>query len=174
MLIEILVFAVIAWIILYRLFSILGDVDITVLSSNARGIKDVTNTQPVDDRGLSPSQEHQYKIDSIRKRVGTFDEYNFVQSVVKLAILVMDISKKGTWSEVEYLVDSRFFKEIQQYKYLKDIKNLNAKIKDVIFFGKNIMIKVELIGDSFSEIWSFNRHLARKSQIWHLSNIKQS
>lgn len=199
--IEVLIFAAIAFFIISRLISIIGTSDEDNQMRKSRfgersSLKDVTEigqdwspefgstrknseifinkkllSDPNDKNLISQIQEIYFKDEK-------FSLEKFVKNASRAWRMILESLKDSDNQMLEELVDKRFIdllKERSDYYEQINLKSTpDVKISDVTFFGNNIMIKcIFNIQDKEFEEWTFSKTIYQNSPIWYLSNIER-
>ncbi len=179
-LIELIIFAAIAFFIINKLISILGSV-----SENDRAkrksffgeieLKDVTNvrkkTMVLTPRFNSKRKinnklkdlivkEHQEEITEglieVTSKLPSFNINNFLKGAKSAFKMIIKASNSGKEDEMEELIDKRYLEQFRSvatnYSDFSQAKlaNLTAQISEIYMFGNNIFIKVLFIGKNIT------------------------
>ena len=178
-LIELLVFAGVAAVLVTKLISILGvtdenDQDPSLFGE--RGLKDVTCSSKIDIENIlnkkrkSSSQNlgdiltedcenHEELVQNLQKitcKLPKFDPRKFVKGAVEAFKMIISSVNCNNKKDLDSLVDKRFLAELLSIsdKYgsinKKKVESLVAKISNVYFFGNMIFIKVLFLGDKIT------------------------
>lgn len=194
--IELVIFAAIAFFIISKLISVLGTSDDDSRYGEPSGLKDVTgssknwaesvkiaglvkNIAKFDtnilanpkDRGLASAViEIESKIDKFKPEV-------FIKNSVKAFSMIIEALSSKNYSHIEELVDKRYIETLlenaSKYETLDLSSKIEAKISDVTFFGNNVMIRVIFSHVNLKEEWTFLRNINQDMPIWYLSNIEE-
>jgi len=195
--VEILILAVIAFLIISKLLSVLGTTDeddpakkkTGSFFGEPKGMKDVTGTiEPIDPktarRKIIPLREnvvfsHDIKtndiISQIVEKMPDFNHEKFLKGAKGACTMILDALSKNDEKALAELVDKRFLEELSKKAdhYNKaSTSDINATYEDAYSFGNSIYIKILISGKSFKEFWVFTRNLAQSGPDWHLSNIE--
>ena len=195
--VELFIFAAIAFFIISKLISILGTSDDDSRYGEPGGLKDVTHSTKDSpervkiakifksasgfntdilanpkDRGLASA------VQEIEDRIEKFKPELFVKNSIKAFSMIMDAAASKNLEMIEELVDKRyierFLENSNKYEKLNISGNIDAKISDVTFFGNNVMIRVIFSLASFKEEWTFLRNTNQENSIWYLSNVEEA
>lgn len=191
--IELLIFAAIAFFLINKLLSILGTTneneeanksffgepsfmkDVTQKLSVLEKIKQEYNNKDI----IDPTNKERIleQLSIIKSRLRNFDLVKFVKGSVSVFTMLTKDGAKNDKDLLEHLVDKRFMEEFTNNadKYSKQkIENLDSKITDLYLFGNNVFIKI-LFKDSackLQEIWTFTKNTNDANLHWFLSNIE--
>jgi predicted lipid-binding transport protein (Tim44 family) len=199
--IEVLIFAVIAFFIISRLISIIGTSDEDNQIKKSRfgersSLKDVTefgqdwspefgstpkNSEIIINKKLLSDPNDKNLISQIQEiyfKDEKFSLEKFVKNASRAWRMILESLKDSDNQMLEELVDKRFIdllKERSDYYAQINLKSTpDVKISDVTFFGNNIMIKcIFNIQDKEFEEWTFSKTIYQNSPIWYLSNIER-
>lgn len=191
--IELLIFAAIAFFLINKLISILGSTNENdelnkSFFGEPFGMKDVTqkftilkkignndNNDIIDEANKRQILE---KLPIINTKLQNFDLVKFVKGSVSAFSMLTSKSAKGDKDLLENLVDKRFIEEfyskVEKY-YDYNTTSIDAKVTDLYLFGNNVFIKV-LFTDStkkIMEIWTFTKNSNDSNRNWFLSNIEE-
>lgn len=168
--IELLIFAVIAFLLINKLLSVLGttNVDENVRNSEKSYfgekliLKDVTALDDV----LTVAQSSQddikdlivdTNIDSVmqnymvlKNKMPDFDLVQFLSNTKVVFKMLIEAMVENNSEAINYLVDKRYIKQsadiLSKYGSYKDNGILNAKISELYMFGNNAFVKVLFSG----------------------------
>jgi hypothetical protein len=197
-LLEILIFAAIALVVIGKLISTLGQYNDNDVKSDKSyfgensTMKDISN--PVEDetkiihlseyyeKGLI-DQENKIQIEqgieNIQYKLGTpVDLLSFIKKSKAAFEIIIEYLKKADKESLENLVDKRFIPLLTLNSNLyKDIDpaNTDAMISEAYSFGNNCFIKVKMFNkeNNFQEYWIFTKNPSNSNKIWYLSNIER-
>jgi predicted lipid-binding transport protein (Tim44 family) len=196
-LIELLLFAGIAFVLINRLVSMLGTTEEDdparkgSIFGEAGGLKDVTsyannksnNTKAIKDAKMSVNEElivaeNKQQImpmlDDIAEAMGGFNLEKFVRGAKTVLKLVVKALKDQDTKALSALVDKRYIEQIpdsrSRYIDFKESINIDAKVSEVLTFGNSVIIKVLFLGKQFKEEWTFQKSLLSNSPDWYLTN----
>lgn len=201
--IELLVFAAIAFFVISKLIAILGVTDEEGKSHGKSkfgepiGLKDVTNagtdwTDRVKLEKAPASVEinkkllldpmNQELIASVREiyeRVEKFTIETFMKNASIAFKMILEALRSSDNETIEQLVDKRYINLLQDradsYKKLNLKATPKLQISDVTFFGNSIMIRVCFtVADFGVEEWTFSRNQNQTGKNWYLSNIESA
>lgn len=191
--IELLIFAAVAFFLINKLLSVLGT---TTKEEQARfkdsifgepGIlKDVT--AKVEDMKYIASdmfnnllvQENKVSIlenlQIITHRMPNFDLTRFVQNAKAAYDMLLKALKTNDTKTIEQLVDKRFIKSFivmtDKYESIIDSSLLDAKVSELYMFGHNVFVKILFTAASSpQEEWTFTKNTQSKGPDWFLSSI---
>ena len=199
---ELLIFAGIAFYIINKLISILGntDEDAPIKKSSfgeSVDIKDVTESgEDWTDRikiNSSPTRENTINkdilvfpddlelvnnINELSNKIEKFTPESFIKNAAKARIMILESLLKKDNKTLEELVDKRYLEEVksrEEYYRKVDTNTLpDVKISDVTFFGNSIMIRLLINAKGLDgEEWTFSRNLNQTGPNWFLSNIER-
>lgn len=200
---ELLIFAAIAFYIINKLISILGntDEDAPIKKSSfgeSVGIKDVTetgqdwtdrlkiNTPPAKENNVNRDilvfpndQELLDKVNELSYKIDKFAPETFIKNAAKAWKMILESLLKKDDKTLQELVDKRYLEEIKSreeyYSKVDTDKLRDVKISDVTFFGNSIMIRLLInVKELAGEEWTFSRNLNQTGPNWFLSNIERS
>jgi len=166
--IELLIFAGIAFFIINKLITNLGstsDDDPTKQKTyfGEPGIKDVTNNSNTlyEEENLPTAQDIKtFKnliveqnitavvdgMEMIHKRLNTFQPIKFINNAKIAFQMIIEAAYKKQTEELAELIDKRFLEELEKiapsYGNFFDSSALNAKYSEIYMFGNNIFIKL--------------------------------
>lgn len=201
--IELLIFAAIAFFIINKLISILGtsnDIEAKTKSSKfgePKNLKDVTTSGK--DWTLGPmlynTQKKKAQIDSsvlidpnnsellsaleeAAEKIDKFSVEGFMKNVGKAWKMIIEATQAEDQETIQSLVDKRYVDVILEkkssYKSVDTKQQLDIKISDVTFFGNSVMIKLLINAKGkVAEEWTFLRNFQQSGHGWFLSNIDQ-
>jgi predicted lipid-binding transport protein (Tim44 family) len=199
-LIELIIFAGIAILIIGKLFSNLGSYDeddpvrknyfgengvkikeVSPLSQKAKQVielsKYLSNNDVLDSSNITKIKDG---ISQIEHKMGvSLDLQNFVKKSKIAFEFILDSLKSDDHNALVGLVDKRFTTRLQNEKYiyanLEYKENIKTIISDAYSFGNNCFIKVRLSNSntSFNEEWVFTKSTQDNTKIWYLSNIER-
>ena len=197
---EIVIFAAIAYFIINKLISILGSTDED--SPKHRGSKygeptnlkevrgfDISNIKAKSIKNLAISQKQDYSflinskdrhlaesLEELTTRIENFNPASFIKNASKATEFILEALQNNDQETLEELVDSRYLSDViaQKEKYNSFSKNISdAKISDITFFGNNVIIKIVVSPTKkLLEEWAFSKKLNLNTQTWLLSNIE--
>ncbi len=200
--VELLIFAAIAFFIINKLISILGnsnDNDIKMKKGQfgePQNLKDVTSSGK--DWTLGPMLYNNTKkeiidpellvdpknieileaLEEISIKVDRFSLKNFMKNSAKAWQMVIKALQEKDAETISVLVDKRYLETIMEkrdfYKSLDSKQNPEIKISDVTFFGNSVMIKLLINAKGISpEEWTLTRNFNQTGPNWFVSNIDQ-
>lgn len=191
--VEILILAIIAFLIISKLLSILGNTDEDDPIHKAGffgepgGLKDVTGkTEPVN-KGksnviplkplitYSTDDKTNNIIMQIADKMPDFNPEKFIKGAKAAFQMVITALQEKDTKLLHELVDKRFSEELLLKEYKKDLgqKEVEVNFEDAYSFGNSIYIKVLINSNNFSEFWIFTRNINQSGPNWHLSNIEK-
>ncbi|MCC2647027.1 MAG: hypothetical protein K0R02_1092 [Rickettsiaceae bacterium] len=196
-LIELLLFAGIAFVLINRLFSMLGTTeeddparkgsvfgepgglkDVTSYSShksnNVKAIKEA-KLSANDDLIVAENKQHILPmLDDIAEAMGGFNLEKFIKGAKIVFKLIIKALKEQDTKALSALVDKRYIEQIPEsrsrYIEFKESTDIDAKVSEVITFGNSVIIKVLFLGNKFKEEWTFQKSLLSNSPDWYLTN----
>jgi len=201
--IELLLFAAIAFFIINKLISILGTTDDANPGAKKSRFGEPTNLKDVTSKGkdwtlgplIAEKQEAKPEIDKslladpsdktiiesleqVVERVEKFTPEVFAKNAAKAWQMIIKALPEKDESMINLLVDKRYIdilKEKSDFYKKVETKNLpDIKISDVTFFGNSIMLKVLFTVPKLPvEEWTFTRNMNQTGPNWFLSNIDQ-
>ena len=182
---ELLLFAGVAFLIISRLIAILGstsDDDPTKRASffgeAQGGLKDVTNSvaqnlkelnqltsggnHDIDD--LTTAENKDNIINGLAyacSKMGNFNLRTFLNSAKAAFGMIIEASLNKDFNDIQKLIDKRYIDQFisiaSSYGKIKNLKTLKAKVSDIYTFGNTVFIKVLFSGKSIvSNISNFN------------------
>lgn len=189
--IELLVFAAIAFFLINKLLSILGTTNENEEQKKSFFgepffMKDVTQKSGVIDKIdhkdtiiIAPENKDYIleRLAIINSKLSNFDLAKFLQGSISVFSMLTKTDAKNDKDLFENLVDKRFIEEftknLERYSK-KTIANPDAKVIDLYLFGNNVFIKVLFkdISGKFQEIWTFSKNANTSKLHWFLSNIE--
>lgn len=201
-LIELLVLAIVVFIIINKLLATLGNVSKNETSKRmesffgGHSIKDVTNTvaekdiakkfqyQDIDHLIVKDNKEEILEgIVEIEQRLNiqSFSLKKFLDSAVAAVKMIIQYSTSNKENDLEQLIDKRYvsaFKRIiSRYKdfNLDQIDKYKAKISEAYVFGNNMFIKIALVFTDLNskEEWTFTKQVGFAGNNWYLYNIEK-
>ncbi len=199
-LIELIIFAGIAVLIIGKFLGSLGSYDEddpvrkNYFGQNNSKIKDVTNRnqKPVQIIELSKYISNNDIMDSsnitkiregivqIEDRIGAqLDLQGFIKKAKIAFEMILNSIKTSNNKTLTELVDKRFLARLEDEKsiyYNLDYKtNMKSIISDAYIFGNNCFIKIKVSNSdlSFNEEWVFTKSTQDNTKIWYLSNIER-
>lgn len=194
---ELIIFAGIAFLIISKLISLLGSVDEddkarkksyfgepnpnhTLISEPE--IRDVTSisekysnfTNCIDNTNRDKIVDG---IKDIESKITGFDLVDFITNSKKAFIIIIDSLKKEDSRTIEQLVDKRFIPSLNlcKGKYQKLLTNTQfvSTIMDTYSFGNACYITVKLDDKKqFVENWTFLKSAQEGSNVWYLNSIE--
>lgn len=201
---ELLIFAAIAFFIINKLISIVGSTnendfarkktkfgensdlkDVTNTSADwIPTLKIVPNTKPAkiinNNLLLDPDNgELIKKLENLENIIEKFSTETFIKNASKAWKMAIESIDKNDTKTIELLVDKRYIEQIlsrkEAYKNL-DLKiSPELKIADVTFFGNSILIKIIIHSKGIdSEEWTFLRNQNQSGPNWYISNIERA
>lgn len=197
--IEVLIFAAIAFFIINKLISILGGDDDNVKYKGSKfgepSIKDITNSGNISNNFafhkavnknkidystlLDPKDENlKESLDLVGEKISKFDPNKFLSNASKAWKMIITSLKNNDNNLLNDLVDSRFHGELKDKKSSYSEANASIlpdmKISDITFFGNRVIIKVIVSITGFdNEEWAFARNVNQDTPNWYLSNIEK-
>lgn len=196
--VELLFFAIIAFLIINKLISILGGTSEGGLFGKSffgepAGLKDVTNTAKKEQSKLRYDlkdciifDNYELIVTNLRKieeRIPNFKIERFIaQSKIAFG-LIIEASVEKNLEDIKKLVDERFIEQLNSistnYSKIDNIANLSAKVFDIYTFGNTVFIKVLFTGKNIlsnitnlNEIWTFSKSFMNRNPGWYLVNIE--
>ena len=194
--VEIIILAVIAFLIISKFLSVLGTTDEDDPAKNKAGsffgeptgLKDVTGTVvPSDDRSgqskviplranvvFSTDSKINDIVRQIVEKMPDFNHEKFLKGAQSACKMIIDAVSKNDEQALSALVDKRFMSEITKKAdhYSQVSNDIKVSYEDAYSFGNSIYIKVVVTGKKLKEFWVFTRNLQQVGQDWHLSNIE--
>lgn len=191
--VEILILAIIAFLIISKLLSILGTTDEddparrTGFFGEPKGLKDVTGTVETVQKGskgnvipLRPGVVYSTNakindiICQIVEKMPDFNPEKFLKGSKSACKMIIAALKEKDEQTLTALVDKRFIDEISRKDYgVSALEgNIEAKFEDAYSFGNSIYLKVLITANNFKEFWVFTRNIQQTGPDWHLSNIE--
>lgn len=191
--IELLVFAAIAFFLINKLLSILGNTSESDQQEKSFfgepfSMKDVTQKLVLLDK-IDPGYTNKDIIDPknkkhvlerlpiINSKLNNFDLAKFVKGSISAFSMLTKADAKNDKELLDNLVDKRFIEEFSNNaeKYSKyQLTNPDAKVTDLYLFGNNVFIKILFKDGSgtLQEIWTFTKNSNNAKLSWFLSNIE--
>lgn len=197
--IELLLFAGVAFFLVSKLISILG----TTNEGESRrtgasffgepsGMKDVTQVSPAvetlqksdlnDLIVIENSTKIMQNLQVLSEKMSDFDLKRFVKGSKVAFEMILGSFESGDKKVLASLVDPRFLEKFESTanKYGKcNAEVLNAKVSDIYMFGHTAFVKVEFTGSNaanklsdLNEEWVFARNISQTGPNWFLSNIE--
>lgn len=188
--IELLILAVVAFVLVNRLMSVLGttnDTDGTDESffGESFGIKDVTGQPAVlpkntDLEDLIVKENFDSVVQTlpiINSHFPGFDIVKFVSGSKAAFGMIVNAINDDKNDVIEALVDKRFISNLmakKDYYKIPQDGNLDAKITELYLFGNSVFIKLLLsrVHKKSDEIWTFTKNSNDRSSNWFLCNIE--
>lgn len=194
--VEILVLAVIAFLIISKLLSILGTTDEDdparkkmgggSIFGAPSGMKDVTGTVRERDeenskvislhsrKAFSNDKETNNIISNILEKMPDFNPEKFLKGAKGAFKMVLEALEKEDEETLQNLVDRRFLSELQNKKdHYKSVTSgdMQASFEDAYSFGNIVYVKVKMKAKKLEESWVFHKNVQDNGPAWHLSNI---
>ena len=195
---ELIIFAGIAFLIISKLISLLGSVDederapkksyFGELASND-GLMDepkVKDVSSFSDKYFNFTnfidQDNREKIINgirdIESKIYGFDVVDFIHKSKKAFIMIVTSVQQEDSKTIEQLVDKRFINDLNSYreKYKKHLTNtqFESTIMDSYSFGHACYITVKIENKrEFAENWTFSKSAQEKNNIWYLTSIER-
>lgn len=192
--VEILILAVIAFLIISKLLSVLGTTDeddpakkkAGSFFGEPRGLKDVTGTvetvRPArkviplhDDIVFSDDSKVNDIIRQIVEKMPDFNPDKFLKGAKGAFKMVLEALSKNDEKSLAELVDKRFLIELgnKAEHYTKiSTEDITASFEDAYSFGNSIYVKVVISGKKFKEFWVFTKNIHDAGPAWQLSNVE--
>jgi len=195
--VEILILAVIAFLIISKLLSVLGTTDENDPTNNKtksffgepNGLKDVTGTAESVERNTSNNKviplrsdmifSHDPKTNDIIchiiEKMPHFNHEKFLKGAKGAYKMILEALSKNDTKALAELVDKRFLEELStkaEYYNKASTFDINTEYEDTYSFGNSIYIKILMSGKNFKEFWVFTRNLTQAGPDWYLSNIE--
>ena len=191
--VEILILAVIAFLIISKLLSVLGTTDeddpakkqAGSFFGEPRGLKDVTGTVETVGRKVIPlranmvfSEDTKINdiITQIVEKMPTFNPEKFLKGAKGAFKMVLEALSKNDEKSLEELVDKRFLSELgnktEHYSVIS-ASDITVAFEDAYSFGNSIYIKVAMSGKKFKEFWVFTKNANDAGPGWKLSNVEE-
>lgn len=194
--VEIIILAVIAFLIISKFLSVLGTTDeddpakskAGSFFGEPTGLKDVTGTagsfeaKPGESKVIPLRANVVFSTDSkindiIRQIVEKMPDFNhekFLKGAQAACKMIIDAVSKNDEQALSELVDKRFISEIgKKTDHYSQVPNdIKVAYEDAYSFGNSIYIKVAVTGKKLKEFWVFTRNLQQSGQDWYLSNIE--
>lgn len=198
--IELLIFAVIAFFLINKLLSVLGTTNTDENYEKSyfgekSNMKDITTHNEVLTT-IDPTQENinnliittntnsimqNYLV--LKNKIPDFDLPQFINNTKAVFKMLIDATKENNTETINHLVDKRYIKQsaeiLAKYGTYNDKGELDTKVSELYMFGNNVFIKVLFLGKnivsnfpSISEEWTFSRNTNTNSRTWYLSNIE--
>jgi predicted lipid-binding transport protein (Tim44 family) len=201
--IEVLIFAAIAFFVISKLIAILGTTDEDRQVGKSRfgersGIKDVTpaggdwessfgiqtaiKKKPNIDQKLlaDPTDKNIIsQLEEVSARIEKFTPETFVKNASKAWKLIIESVRNSDNEMIVELVDKRYVESVNERSELYDKVDLKTmpevKISDVTFFGNSVMIRClfKVKGIELEE-WTFSKNQNQPTPNWFLSNIERA
>lgn len=179
-LIELLVFAGIAFIIITKLISVLGTTSDDEYNKKSffgeKSLKDVTNNSSLDnvievdflnsvkskpsvddfsELVVKENRENIIKgLIDIQKRIPSFELGKFLRAAKVAFQMIIDSAIKDS-EDLTHLVDKRYLEIIQStisnYGKILKISNLEAKVSEIYMFGNNAFVKILFTGKDITD-----------------------
>jgi predicted lipid-binding transport protein (Tim44 family) len=200
-LIEIIIFAGIAIVIIGKFLSTLGSYDEedpmrnkSYFGEKNNSLKDVTNNTKTPEEVINISKyldiekyldksnikDIREGINQIESKLGfQFDIKGFIQKSKVAFELILDSLKNNDEGLLSHLVDKRFIQKLQQQLYIyKDLEykeDIDSIITEIYSFGNNCFIKIKFsnFNKKFNEDWVFSKSSQDNTKTWYLSNIER-
>jgi len=199
-LIELIIFAGIAILIIGKFLGSLGSYDDddpvrkNYFGQNNSKIKDVTN---INQKAVQIIELSKYIINNdimdssniakiregivqIEDKMGIpLDLQGFMKKANIAFEMILNSIKSNDNKTLTELVDKRFLSRLEDEKsiyYNLDYKtNMKSMISDAYIFGNNCFIKIRFsnIDLSFNEEWVFTKSTQDNTKIWYLSNVER-
>lgn len=198
--IELLLFAGVAFFLVSKLISVLGttnegDTNRTHGGSffgEPTGMKDVTQTAPgieilpkadLDELIVTDNSTRiMQNLQILSERMPDFDLKKFVKGSKVAFDMILGSYASRDKTVLASLVDSRFLESFEGLaeKYGScNLSALEAKVSDIYMFGHTAFVKVLLTGKAatsklgeLNEEWIFSRNISQRGPNWFLSNIE--
>ena len=193
--IELLLFAGIAFFLISKLMSVLGT---TTKEEQERfknsvfgepgGLKDVT-AKPLEIKKIPTDiydnimvKENKTTILEnlyiVTSRMQDFNLERFVKNSKMAFEMLIDAAKKHDQTTIEQLVDKRFansFAEMSEKYDITRASELDAKVSEIYMFGNNVFVKVlfTMVG-KLNEEWTFTKSIQQRNPEWFLSDITKA
>ena len=178
---EILFFAFISFILINKLFSMLGEVedDSGGKVFNMKGsVIDVTDSSVMDIKEMSLVRSDLVK-DLIKAKslISDFKVEDFLNKAeMVLGMLIDSAAKKVDKKVIEELVDKRylesFYTDIEQFKDC-NVTNVSKEIDEISIFGNNVLMKVKFNLKDMDISCTFSKSAIVEGPIWYLVNIQK-
>jgi predicted lipid-binding transport protein (Tim44 family) len=193
-LIELLLFAGIAFVLINRLVSMLGTTDEddpmrkNTIFGEGKGLKDVTEYQSASKKEMKTInathiedfivEENKAAVISALENIqGIYSSFNlekFIKGAKTVFKMIVKALKDQDSKALNELVDKRYLEQIPQtrerYLNLAETSTINAKVSEVLTFGNSLIIKVLFTVNNFKEEWTFQKSLLSESPDWFLTN----
>jgi len=194
-LIELLLFAGVAFFLVSKLLSVLGTTNENDGKSffgepAAGGMKDVT-AKPVaieenefaDILAKNTSAQLAQNINVIADRLPSFDIRRFADGSKSAFKMIIEALVKRDIETLNALVDKRFLEQFEtsgdRYGIMNTEANLDAKVSEGYMFGNNAFVKILFTGNKITskiahlkEEWTFIKNVSLPGPDWHLSNVE--
>jgi predicted lipid-binding transport protein (Tim44 family) len=198
--IEIIIFAAIAYFIITKLISILGSTDEDspeykgskfgeprmlkeIKGFDANNLSKKASLTIVKPRNidysflLTPKDKNLIEsFEELNDKIDSFNPLKFIKNATKASEYILNALKNSDGKTLEELVDSRYLSDIleQKEKYNSFSDNISdGKISDITFFGNNVIIKIVMSPiKGLMEEWAFSKNLNFSTPNWLLSNIE--
>lgn len=198
--VEILVFALIAFFIINKLISILGtsdddtgrygnskfgeadgmtDVTSTAKSNKVISLASIINKSEINYDVLHDPNDSYLKtsLEELYEKMHKFNPQKFIKNASKAWQVILKLLKLKSDESLVDLIDPRFMNEFKNrsilYKDLNIDKLPHLKISDITIFGNNVIIKVIVeVKDFVTEEWAFSKNINSESSTWLLCNIE--
>lgn len=189
---ELLFFAGIAFLIISKLMSILGNTNDdpnaserrTFFGANAT-IKDVTNSvkdlkkeeSSVSDALIVISKKTAILkgLQNLKEVMPEFDIARFIKGATVACNMIIESLNTKDFNTLQTLVDSRYFETFKTLDYTSFVlQELEAKVSEIYMFGNTVFVKVYFkdAGSKFFESWTFSKSTIKSSPDWYLCNIE--
>ena len=192
--VEILILAVIAFLIISKLLSVLGTTDdddparkkAGSFFGEPKGMKDVTGTVetirptskviPLHANTIFSNDDKVNNIvNQIVEKMPDFNPDKFLKGAKGAFKMVLEALAKNDEKSLAELVDKRFLIELgnkaQHYTKIST-HDISAAFEDAYSFGNSIYVKVMMSGKKFKEFWVFTKNTHDAGPGWHLSNVE--
>ncbi len=176
-LIELIFFGAIAFIVIGKLISILGNNanEESFFGEGKNAMKDVTNsTKKAGSKAqiIKPSfakslglkniivegaeSEVKSGLEDVIKRMSNFNIHNFINNAKSAFMMIISASEKNDAEELDGLVDKRYMTQFQSIsssygKITSENKKPSALISEIYMFGNNIFIKLLFTGKNITQ-----------------------
>lgn len=203
-LIELIIFAGIAFFVINKLISTLGTTSKDASFFGESGsIKDVTHTgraatisrpnfakkkSKISLKGLVATgcvKDVEASMPEVLSKLPAFKPENFLKGSKAAFQMILSAAKKGDQAELETLVDKRYmdrFTEMSEaYGDLTEKPDFTAHISEMYLFGNNVFVKVLFAGKNITnkvkdlkEEWTFAKNALVAGPEWYLTNIDKA
>lgn len=192
--VEIVILAVIAFLIISKLLSVLGTTDEDDPTKKKAGsffgepvgMKDVTGTVETVRSGgkviplhanivFSEDAKVNDIICQIVEKMPNFNPDKFLKGAKGAFKMVLEALSKNDEKSLSELVDKRFLTELSskaEHYATTSADEISSAFEDAYSFGNSIYVKVIMSSKKFKEFWVFTKNIHDAGPAWQLSNIE--